>query len=96
MSLQDEVSRNVRVIAAARGTTPTQAARKAGMAVGRLQAKFQGKSRWNVEDLELLAAALDVTPQRLVEGLADFRCSLPRPIMTSLPRSGALQLRRAA
>jgi hypothetical protein len=96
MSLQDEVSRNVRVFAAARGITPTQAARKVGMPVSSMHTKLGGKVRWNVEDLERLAVAFDITPQRLVEGLADFKWSLPSPIMTSPPRSGPRQLQDAA
>lgn len=96
MSLQEAVSRNVRVIAAARGTTPTAAARAAGMASGRLHSKLQGKARWNIEDLEMLAAVLDVEPATLITGVAEFRCTLPTPVRTSPPRSGALSLRAVA
>lgn len=94
MTLQEAVSRNVRVIAAARGTTPTEAARRVGMHASRLHAKLQGKTRWNVEDLELLAAALDVEPARLVSGLAEFKCIQPKPIMNLPARSGPPVLAR--
>ena len=60
------MSDNVRVLAAARGTTPTAAARSVGMSAQRLHAKLQDRVRWNVEDLEMLARALDVRPSELL------------------------------
>lgn len=86
------MTRNVRMLAAARGTTPTEAARSAGMSVEKLHSKLRGRVRWNVEDLEAIAAVLDVAPERLV---AEFRCTQPTPVLAFPPRSGLL-LRTAA
>jgi Cro/C1-type HTH DNA-binding domain len=73
VALQSQVSENVRVLAAARGTTPTAAARSVGMSAERLHAKLQGRVRWNVEDLELLAPALGVEPASLIAGGFELR-----------------------
>jgi hypothetical protein len=70
MALQGQVTDNVRVLAAAQGTTPTAAARSVGISAERLHAKLQGRVRWNVEDLEALATAFGVDPALLVGSLA--------------------------
>ena len=64
MSLQDRISDNVRALCAAQGTTPSALSREAGIITSSLHSKLQGRVRWNVEDLETLADALDVTPER--------------------------------
>jgi hypothetical protein len=66
MSLQEQVSDNVRVLAVARGTTPAAIARSVGKTPAWIQAKISGRIRWYVEDVENLARELDVEPEQLL------------------------------
>jgi hypothetical protein len=66
MSLNERVSENVKVIAVSRGTTPTAVARSLGRSHQWIQAKIAGRNKWTLDDLELVAAELEVAPSALV------------------------------
>jgi hypothetical protein len=68
MGLQDQVSSNVRLLATARGTTPSAIARSLGHPPAWIQAKIAGRNRWHVDDLESVAGELDVDVVTLVSG----------------------------
>ena len=66
MSLNERVSENVKVIAVSRGTTPTAIARSLGRSHQWIQAKLAGRNQWSLDDVELIAGELDVTPSTLI------------------------------
>ena len=66
MSLNERVSENVRVIAVSRGTTPTAVARNLGRSHHWIQAKIAGRNAWSLDDIELVAAELQVAPVALI------------------------------
>ena len=91
MALQDQVSDNVRVLAAARGTSPAAVAEGVGRSRQWLQNKLAGRSGWSVDDVELIGAQLGVEPGILMttdwwpeEMLRARRDSNPKPSDLSL------------
>lgn len=66
-TLDEVVSRNVRLMTMARGTTPTAIARELGRSHQWIQAKIAGRNRWTVGDLEEVADVLHVRPGELVD-----------------------------
>lgn len=66
MALQDQVSDNVRVLAAARGTSPAAVAEALGRSRQWIQNKLAGRSRWSVEDVEAVGRQLGVDASDLV------------------------------
>lgn len=62
------MSSNVKLLAMARGTTPTAIARSLGHPPAWIQAKIAGRNRWHVDDLEVVAGELDVDVVTLVSG----------------------------
>jgi hypothetical protein len=68
MSLQDQVSSNVKLLAMSRGTTPTAIARSLGHPPAWIQSKIAGRNRWHVDDLEVVAGELHVDVTTLVSG----------------------------
>jgi len=66
MVLQDSVSDNVRVFAAARGTSPGAIALRLGMSRQWIQAKMAGRVRWSTEDIEVVSQELGVSPFTLM------------------------------
>jgi hypothetical protein len=66
MALHDRVTDNVRLIAAARDTTPAAIAGRLGKSRQWISAKMTGAVRWGIDDVELVARELDVEPERLI------------------------------
>jgi len=62
MTLQERVSDNVRILAAARGTSPSAVAGDLGRSRQWIQNKLSGRNGWSVEDLEAVADSLGVEP----------------------------------
>jgi hypothetical protein len=86
MALQDQVSDNVRVLSAAKRTTPTAVARSLGRSPQWIQAKLAGRNRWTIEDVEAIGGELEVSPTVLMstawwpeELLRACRDSNPKP-----------------
>ena len=86
MTLQQQVGDNVRVLAAARGTSPGTLAVEVGKTRQWIQSKLAGRNGWSVADVEAIAVALDVDPATLMttswwpeELLRACRDSNPKP-----------------
>jgi transcriptional regulator with XRE-family HTH domain len=85
MTLQEQVNDNVRVLAAARGTSPSAVAEAAGRSRQWIQNKLSGRNGWSVEDLEAVADSLGVEPAVLMtedwwpDVLRACRDSNPKP-----------------
>jgi hypothetical protein len=62
MSLQQQVSDNVRVFTAAQGTSPGAVALRLGRSRQWMQAKLAGRNRWRTDEVEEVAAQLGVSP----------------------------------
>jgi hypothetical protein len=60
------VSDNVRVLAAARGTSPGAVALSVGRTRQWIQAKMAGRNGWSVADVDLVATSLGVEPALLM------------------------------
>jgi len=67
MTLDQQVSENVRHLAYARHTTPTAIARDLGHPPAWIQAKIAGRNGWAVRDVAAVAAYLGVEPATLVD-----------------------------
>lgn len=67
-TLQDKVSANIRVVLAMRDMSKRSLAREMHIAPSTLVQKMSGTTRWNVDDIEKAADALDVSPAALVAG----------------------------
>jgi len=93
MTLQMQVGDNVRVLAAAKGTSPGGVAVEIGRSRQWMQNKLAGRAGWSVADVEAVAAALgvDVTvlmttdwwPEELLRACRD---SNPKPSGLSFAR----------
>src|SRR4029077_430140 len=85
MTLQERVSDNVRILAAARGTSPAAVAESMGRSRQWLQNKLSGRSGWSVDDVETISRGLDVEVAVLMstewwpEELRARRDSNPKP-----------------
>jgi predicted DNA-binding transcriptional regulator AlpA len=66
MALQEHVSDNVRILAAAQGTSPAAVAEGIGRSRQWLQNKLTGRAGWSVADLEAIAGGLGVEPATLM------------------------------
>lgn len=64
------MSENVRLITTARAMSTGDLAAAMGIARTSVVSKMFGRVRWNLDDLERAAAALDVEPAMLVSSLA--------------------------
>jgi Helix-turn-helix domain len=62
MTLQDRVSSNVRVLAAAAGTSPSAVAESVGRSRQWIQAKLSGRIGWSLGDVERVSEGLGVEP----------------------------------
>ncbi len=86
MTLQEQVNRNVLVLAAAAGTNASAISLRMGKSRAWLQAKLAGRNAWAVSDLEAVSEALGVEPEVLMstdwwpdELLRARRDSNPKP-----------------
>ena len=66
MSLQESVSANVRVLAAARGTSPSALAVSLGRSRAWIQSKLVGRNGWSLADLDAVSEGLGVDAQTLM------------------------------
>ena len=62
MTLQTQVGDNVRIISAARGTSPSAVAEDVGKTRQWMSNKLAGRAGWSVADLEAIADVLGVEP----------------------------------
>lgn len=62
MTLQEQVSANVRLLAAARGTSPAAIAQSVGRTRQWMQAKLTGRNGWSVADVDAVSDFLGVEP----------------------------------
>ena len=85
MTLQDQVNDNVRILAAARGTSPSAVAVEVGRTRQWIQNKLSGRIAWSIGDVEAVAAQLGVEPTALMttewwpDVLRACRDSNPKP-----------------
>ena len=66
VSLQGQVSDNVRLFTAAQGTSPGAVALRLGKSRQWVQAKLAGRNRWSTDDVEAISDALGVSPMVLM------------------------------
>jgi DNA-binding Xre family transcriptional regulator len=78
MSLQERMSANVRVITAARHMSAADLAAAMGLGRTAVVSKLVGRVRWNLDDLEAVAAALDLDPGQLVSEEWELRAVRPK------------------
>ena len=62
MALQEAVSVNVRILAAAQGTSPSALAVSLGKSRAWIQAKLAGRNGWSLADLDAVSRGLGVEP----------------------------------
>jgi transcriptional regulator with XRE-family HTH domain len=85
MALHEQVSDNVRILAAAQGTSPAAVAEGIGRSRQWLQNKLTGRAGWSVDDLQAVAGGLGVDPAILMTSdwwpdvLRACRDSNPKP-----------------
>ena len=86
MALQQRVSDNVRILAAARGTSPAAVAEAMGRSRQWIQAKMSGRVGWSLSDVDAVSQGLGVEPTVLMtrewwpeELLRARRYSKPQP-----------------
>jgi hypothetical protein len=91
MALQDHVSDNVRILAAAQHTSPGALAERVGRTRQWIQAKLAGRNGWSVTDVELVSRSLGVDPALLMsidwwpeQLLRARRDSNPKPSVLSV------------
>jgi len=66
VTLQEQVNRNVLVLAAAAGTNASAISLQMGKSRAWLQAKLAGRNGWAVSDLEAVSEVLGVEPEVLM------------------------------
>jgi cyanate lyase len=85
MTLQEQVNRNVVLLAAAAGTNPSAISLRMGKSRAWLHAKLAGRNAWAVEDVEAIAAVLGVEASTMMttdwwpDVLRACRDSNPKP-----------------
>jgi transcriptional regulator with XRE-family HTH domain len=81
------LAERLRLVRAARGLSRTSLAEAAVVLAGSIQRIEEGRGAANVETVERLAIALDVSPAWLAFGDGDPASALVRPILTTAPSS---------
>lgn len=67
----------VRFLMASRGEHQQDVATALGLAQSGLSNRFHGRTRWTLDEVDLLAAHFGVAPHQLVEGTWNVRDTMP-------------------